>query len=108
MIAAENNANCSLKTAIKINNTASIIGSTKGLFELNTHNGNYKPLNAPNKRVLSIANQKNKFIYFVNTDGLYRYDYKKKVSSPILLNSITNRNKPSVLACSGDNLVCDY
>lgn len=105
VIAAENNANCSLKTAIKINDSTAIIGSTKGLFELNIHNGNYKPLNAPNKRVLSLANQKNKFIYFVNTDGLYRYDYKKKVSSTILLNSITNRNKPSVLACSSDNLV---
>lgn len=105
VIAAENNANCSLKTAIKINDSIAVIGSTKGLFELNIRNGIYKQMNAPNKRVLSIANQKNKFIYFVNTDGLHQYDYKKKVSSPILLNSISNSNKPSVLACSSDNLV---
>ena len=105
IIPEENNANCSLKTAIKINDSIAIVGTTKGLFELNIHNGKYKRLNAPNDRVLSIANQKNKFIYFVNTDGLYRYDCTEKVTSPILLNSITNGNKPSVLFCSNDNLV---
>lgn len=105
LVASENNANCSLKTAIEINDTRAIIGTTKGLFELTIHTGNYKQLNAPNKRVLSIANLKNEFIYFVNTDGLYRYNCIKKVTSPILLNSIENINKPSVLFCSNDGLV---
>ena len=104
VIAAENNANCSLKAAIKINDSIAVLGSTKGLFELNIRNGIYRQLNASNKRVLSIANQKKIFVYFVNTDGLYKYDYRRKVSYPILLNSISN-NKPSVLACSSDNLV---
>lgn len=105
IVTAESNANCSLKTAIEINDSTAIIGTTKGLFELNIHNGNYKQLNAPNKRVLSIASQKNKFIYFVNTDGLYRYNCIEKVTTPILLNSTKNRNKPSVLSCSKDGLV---
>lgn len=105
IISEEKNANCSLKTAIKINDSTAIVGATKGLFELNFNNGKYKRLIAPNDRVLSIANQKNKFIYFVNTDGLYRYNCIEKVTIPILLNSIKNRNKPSVLFCSMDGLV---
>lgn len=105
IITEENNANCSLKTAIKFNDSTAIVGATKGLFELNIHNGKYKRINAPNKRVLSIANQKSEFVYFINTDGLYQYNCYKKVTVPVLLNSVTNRNKPSFLFCSNDNLV---
>ncbi|MFZ2430764.1 MAG: two-component regulator propeller domain-containing protein [Lutibacter sp.] len=102
----ENNSTCSLKTAIKLNDSIAIVGTTRRLYKLNIQNEKYKPLNSPDKRILNIVKQHNDTIYFVGAEGLYKYNYKKNTYTQILLNNkeITG-NKPSVLAYSKNNFL---
>jgi len=101
----ENNSTCSLKTAIKLNDSIAIVGTTRGLYKLNIQNEKYKPLNSPDKRVLNIVKQHNDTIYFVGAEGLYKYNYHKNTYTQILLNKEIKGNKPSVLAYSKNNFL---
>lgn len=101
----ENNSNCSLKTANLFNDSIAIVGSTRGLYKLNIQNEKYKQLNSPDKRILNIVKQNNDFVYFVSSEGLYKYNFKKDTSTQILLNKEIKGNKPSVLAYSKNNFL---
>jgi len=101
----ENNSNCSLKTAIKLNDSIAIVGTTRGLFKLNIQNEKYKQLNSPDKRVLNIVKQHNDTIYFVGAEGLYKYNYQKNTNTQIVLNQEIKGNKPAVLAYSDNRFL---
>jgi len=62
------------KTAISLNDSFIIVGTSTGLVKLNTVTEKVLALYPVGKRVTALVKAANNIIYFGSTDGLYKYD----------------------------------
>lgn len=100
-------ANCktSLKSAIKLNDSISILGSLYGLWKLNLLNEKYQLLNSPQNRIINLVKKNDSLVYFVANQNVYKYNYNKNQHDKLPFDKIFLKNNPSVIAVANNNLL---
>ncbi|MBU2047122.1 MAG: histidine kinase, partial [Bacteroidetes bacterium] len=98
-------ANYPAKTAISYNDSIMIFGLTSGLNQLNTRTEKVSPLGRLYKRIMAITRTTDRLIYYGSTDGLYKYDYVKGVSSSLSKSNILLGERITALCATADKLI---
>nr|WP_199158990.1 two-component regulator propeller domain-containing protein [Pedobacter sp. ASV2] len=92
-----------LKTAVAVNDSVVVFGTITGLLALNLNTGKTKKLNSDNDRALALVMANDKFIYYIGTKGLFKYDLTNNTSAFIPLSSSFKNENLSVLTFAKDN-----
>lgn len=95
----------SIKSAFLLNEETIIIGSTSGLFTLNTLTEKQSYLKSPSTRFLNFGKIDNQSFYCIDADGLIYYNFHTENFRRIAYYSAGKQNKPSVLAYGADQLL---
>ena len=95
----------SVKSAIKLNDSISILATTISLCKMNMLTEKFTLLNSPQNRILNLAKKNDSLVYFVSNQSVYKYNYNKDVYDKLLLDKIFMNNNPSVIATSDNNLL---
>lgn len=98
-------ANYPAKTAISYNDSIMIFGLTSGLNRLNARTEKVSPLGNLYKRIMAVTKTSDGLIYYGSTDGLYKYDYVKDVSSSLSQSNILLSQRITALCATADNLI---
>ncbi len=91
-----------LKDAIQLNDSTIVFGTIAGLISLNLHTGQTKSLSSNHDRALSLVASDGEQLYYISTNGLYRYSISKDSSVFIPLNKAFNYENLAVLTYAGD------
>jgi anti-sigma regulatory factor (Ser/Thr protein kinase) len=93
------------KTAVNYNDSIAIFGLIGGLNKLNTITEKVSPLGNNYKRVTAITKTVDGFIYFGSTDGLYKYDYAKDLSTSLSQSNPLLSQRITALCTTTDSLL---
>lgn len=77
------NADLFSKTAILLNDSIIITGHTSNLYAININHEAVKSLNGLKKRITALGKDEKDQVYFGSTDGLYKYNYSKNLTTPL-------------------------
>lgn len=95
----------SIKSAIKLNDSISILATTSSLCKMNMLTEKFTLLNSPKNRILNLAKKNDSLVYFVSNQSIYNYNYNKNQYHKLPLDKIFTNNNPSVIATSDNNLL---
>jgi hypothetical protein len=93
------------KTAVNYNDSIAIFGLIGGLNKLNTITEKVSPLRTNYKRITAITRTVDGFIYFGSTDGLYKYDYAKDLSTSLYQSNPLLSQRITALCTTTDSLL---
>ncbi len=93
------------KTALNYNDSIVLFGLISGLNKLNTITEKVSRLGNSFKRITAITRTRDGFVYFGSTDGLYKYDYVKDLSSSLSESNQLLSQRISALCTTPDNLL---
>jgi two-component sensor histidine kinase len=93
------------KTAVNYNDSIAVFGLMGGLNKLNTISEKVSPLGNNFKRITAITRTVDGFIYFGSTDGLYKYDYAKDLSTSLSQSNPLLSQRISALCTTTDSLL---
>lgn len=86
----------SLKTAIALNDSLIILGSTAGLIELNLRTKKTRALNSTYDRTLNLVKAGDNVIYYIGSKGLYKYRHDLNVSEFIPFKGFSEKKLTSL------------
>jgi len=86
----------SLKTAIALNDSIIILGSTAGLIELNVRRKMTRALNSTYDRTLNLVKAGQNVIYYIGAKGLYKYRHDLNVSEFIPFKGFSEKKLTSL------------
>jgi signal transduction histidine kinase/ligand-binding sensor domain-containing protein len=95
----------SLKSAVLYEDSIVITGTIDGLYAVNILNKKIQKLNTVYKRTLSLALDKNNYIYYIGSNGLNKYDYKKNSNADIVVKQLSENEIFISLHFNDDNLL---
>ena len=93
------------KTALNYNDSIAIFGLMSGLNKLNTLTEKVSPLGTIFKRITAITRTMNGLVYFGSTDGLYKYDYGRDISTSLSHSHLLLSQRITALCATPDNLL---
>lgn len=93
------------KTALSYNDSIIIFGLTSGLNQLNSRTERVTRLGSIFKRIMAITRTTDGIIYYGSTDGLYKHDYARNISSSLTQSNYLLSQRITALSTTGDKLV---
>ncbi|MDP2414978.1 histidine kinase [Daejeonella sp.] len=93
------------KTAMSYNDSIIIFGLTSGLNQLNSRTEKVSRLGSIYKRIVAFTRTTDGIIYYGSTDGLYKHDYDRNVSSSLTQSNSLLSHRITALCATRDKLV---
>lgn len=93
------------KTAVIYNDSIIIFGLTSGLNQLNSRTEKVRLLGNIYKRIMALTRTADGIIYYGSTDGLYKHDYRRNISSSLTQSHALLSQRISALCATRDKLI---
>jgi ligand-binding sensor domain-containing protein/signal transduction histidine kinase len=93
------------KTAIIYNDSILLAGTPSGLLKIELSGEKISSLPTLGRRITCITRMNNGLVYFGSTDGLYKYDMKKDLTTKILTDIPVLRERISTLCTTSDDIL---
>jgi len=93
------------KTALNFNDSIILIGQSFGLQKLNAISNKITILRSLSKRVTALTVNADSMVYFGSTDGLYKFNYNKNITTPLNQKDSRLRERITGLCATPDQLI---